>query len=91
MPARAIAALSGGLDSAVLAYLLRDEGWALHLLSFDYGQRHRRELEHAAGLAAGLGVPHDMVDLRSAGALLSGSALTDQSVEVPDGHYTDDA
>ena len=36
-------------------------------------------------------MPHDVVDLRSAGALLSGSALTDATVDVPDGHYTDES
>jgi 7-cyano-7-deazaguanine synthase len=83
-----VAVVSGGLDSAVLAHHLRDEGWALRLVSFDYGQRHRVELEHAAAMAAGMGVSHDVVDLRGVGALLSGSALTDDAVEVPDGHYT---
>ena len=86
-----VAVVSGGLDSAVLAHVLRADGWELRLVSFDYGQRHAVELEHARALAAALGVPHDVVDLRSAGALLSGSALTDPDVEVPDGHYTDDS
>jgi 7-cyano-7-deazaguanine synthase len=78
------------LDSAVLAYHLQVDGWELRLVSFDYGQRHRVELDHAATLAAGLDVPHDVVDLRSVGALLSGSALTDDTVDVPDGHYADE-
>ena len=86
-----VAVVSGGLDSAVLAHHLRREGWALRLLSFDYGQRHAVELDHARSLAAAMGAPHDVVDLRPAGALLSGSALTDPDVEVPDGHYTDDS
>ena len=83
-----VAVVSGGLDSAVLAHHLRDEGWSLRLVSFDYGQRHRVELDHATAMAAAMGVDHDVVDLRSVGALLSGSALTDDAVEVPDGHYT---
>lgn len=88
---RVVAVVSGGLDSAVLAHHLRADGWELRLLSFDYGQRHAVELEHAGSLAASLSAPHDVVDLRSAGALLSGSALTDPDVEVPDGHYTDES
>lgn len=87
----AVAVVSGGLDSAVLAHHLRSEGWHLRLLSFDYGQRHVREIDHARRLAASLGAAHDVVDLRSAGALLTGSALTDDAVDVPDGHYTDDS
>lgn len=85
----AVAVASGGLDSAVLAYHLRDMGWRLRLLSFDYGQRHARELACARRLAQHLAVAHDVVDLRAVGALLGGSALTDEAVPVPDGHYTD--
>jgi 7-cyano-7-deazaguanine synthase len=84
-----VAVISGGLDSAVLAHHLRADGWNLRLVSFDYGQRHAVELDHARGLAARLGARHDVVDLRSAGALLTGSALTDDAVEVPEGHYSD--
>ena len=87
----AVAVVSGGLDSAVLAHHLRNHGWELRLLSFDYGQRHAKELDCAAVLAAGLGARHDVVDLRSVGRLLTGSALTDGSVDVPDGHYTDES
>jgi 7-cyano-7-deazaguanine synthase len=87
----AVTVVSGGLDSTVLAYHLRADCWDLRLLSFDYGQRHACELEFARLLAAGLGARHDIVDLRSAGTLLTGSALTDEVVEVPEGHYTDDS
>jgi 7-cyano-7-deazaguanine synthase len=59
------------------------------LLSFDYGQRHVKEVEHAAACAARLGVPHRVVDIRQIGAALSGSALTDD-VAVPDGHYAEE-
>jgi 7-cyano-7-deazaguanine synthase len=86
-----VAVVSGGLDSAVLAHHLDADGWALRLVSFDYGQRHRVELEHATAMASGLGAPHDVVDLRSVGALLSGSALTDDAVDVPEGHYTEES
>jgi 7-cyano-7-deazaguanine synthase len=87
----AVATVSGGLDSVTLAHLLADEGHDLVLVSFDYGQRHVRELELAAACATCLGAPHHVVDLRSAGALLGGSALTDADVGVPDGHYTDES
>jgi 7-cyano-7-deazaguanine synthase len=83
--------VSGGLDSAVLAHHLRADGWGLRLVSFDYGQRHVKELDHARRLGAALDARHDVVDLRSAGALLAGSALTDADVDVPDGHYTDES
>ena len=48
MESKAIAIVSGGLDSVTLAYLLHTEGYHLHLLSFDYGQRHKKELAFAS-------------------------------------------
>ncbi len=79
---------SGGLDSVVLAHVLADQGALARLTSFDYGQRHCKELDFAADCAQRLGVPHHIIDLRSVGAALSGSALTD-AVDVPDGHYAE--
>ncbi|MBV7674202.1 7-cyano-7-deazaguanine synthase QueC [Streptomyces halstedii] len=86
-PRHAVLIFSGGLDSAVTAYKLRDEGVTLSLLSFNYGQRHVKELAQAAVLADRLGVVHDIVDLTSLSRLLTGSALTDPAIEVPHGHY----
>ncbi|HSH80091.1 MAG TPA: 7-cyano-7-deazaguanine synthase QueC [Herpetosiphonaceae bacterium] len=84
---KAIAIVSGGLDSVTLAYVLRSEGYHLHLLSFDYGQRHSKELEFAALCARRLQAEHTVVDLSGLGALLKGSALTEEGIEVPEGHY----
>lgn len=86
-PRHAVLIFSGGLDSAVTAYKLRDEGVTVSLLSFNYGQRHVKELAHAANLADQLGVSHDIVDLTSLGRILGGSALTDPAIAVPHGHY----
>lgn len=83
---KAIAIISGGLDSVTLAYLLRSRGYDLHLLSFDYGQRHRKELGYAERCAKRLVAEWDLIDLSSIHKLLSGSALTDD-IQVPDGHY----
>ncbi|WP_240489832.1 7-cyano-7-deazaguanine synthase QueC [Actinomadura atramentaria] len=82
-----MAVVSGGLDSTVLAHWLAAHAARLTLLSADYGQRHRKELEFARGVAEDLAVPHCVVDLTSVGRLLTGSALTDPSVAVPDGRY----
>lgn len=81
--------LSGGLDSTVLGYRLRADGTRLTMLSFDYGQRHRRELEYARRTAVKLTGVHRVVDLSAISGLLAGSSLTDAAVEVPDGHYSD--
>ncbi len=84
-----VTTVSGGLDSVTLAHSLAADGTTLLVLSFDYGQRHAKELELAARCADRLHAEHHVVDLRSVGALLTGSALTDATVEVPEGHYTD--
>jgi 7-cyano-7-deazaguanine synthase len=81
---KTVAVVSGGLDSVTMAYQLQAQGHTLHLLSMDYGQRHLVEHEFAAKAAQKLGVPHDVVDLRPVGNLMSGSSLTDRSVDVPD-------
>jgi 7-cyano-7-deazaguanine synthase len=91
---KVVAIYSGGMDSSALAYMLADTVGELHLVSFDYGQRHRKELKSAAKLASllaerptGAYVRHDIVNLKSITSLLEGSALTDATVDVPDGHY----
>jgi len=85
--AKAIAIVSGGMDSVTLAYLLHSEGYGLHLLSIDYGQRHRKELEYARLCAQRLNAEYNVVDLSGINVLLKGSALTDNTIEVPEGHY----
>lgn len=82
---------SGGLDSVTLAYKIHnDSNRKLHsLISFDYGQRHKKELDFAAQCAQKLGVAHHIIDLTAVGAFLTGSALTDD-IDVPEGHYTEE-
>jgi 7-cyano-7-deazaguanine synthase len=91
VPQSAVVLFSGGLDSTTLLYHLAAGGSRVRLLSFDYGQSHRRELDAAAQVAAGLGLAHQVVDLRPVGALLTGSALTEPGTEIPDGHYTEES
>jgi len=80
-PTPAVVLLSGGLDSATCLAAARDEGFAAHALAFDYGQRHRCELDAARRVAAQLGAASFRVvnlGLREVG----GSALT-ADLEVP--------
>jgi len=72
---RAIVLLSGGLDSATTAAIARGEGYDLFALSFDYGQRHRFELEAARRVAAAIGVCEHRV-MKIDLAQFGGSALT---------------
>lgn len=83
---KAVAIVSGGMDSVTLAYLLDAEGYELHLLAFNYGQRHKKELQFAEMAAKALKAEFDIVNLSNLGKLLKGSALTDD-IAVPDGHY----
>lgn len=87
MRPKAVVLLSGGLDSTTLFYRLAQEGYDLHAVSCDYGQRHRKEIEFARRTAERLGAKHDVVDLTSITHLLATSALTNPSIEVPEGHY----
>ncbi len=80
---------SGGLDSVTLAHKLAAENHALHLVSFDYGQRHKKELDCACACAERLAAPYNLVDIATVGNLLSGSVLTDDG-EVPEGHYAEE-
>lgn len=79
---KAVVLLSGGLDSAtVLAQAIAD-GYACYSMSFDYGQRHRAELQAAERVARQLGViEHKVIGLNLNG--MGGSALTDADIEVP--------
>lgn len=84
----AVVLLSGGLDSMVAAGLAREQGYAIHALTIDYNQRHRREIEAARTIAAELGAVRHVIlplDLRQFG----GSALTSE-IAVPKGGLGDD-
>ena len=81
---KAVVILSGGLDSTTCMGMAKAEGYELYPITFDYGQRHRIELEHAKQVAAHYGVSgrHKVIKLdflRDFG----GSALTDDAIEVP--------
>ena len=79
---------SGGMDSFTLLHRALNAGHRVHALSFDYGQRHRRELDCARQVCQRHELPHQVVDIRALRQLMAGSALTD-SQPVPEGHYTD--
>jgi 7-cyano-7-deazaguanine synthase len=80
---RAVVLLSGGLDSTTAAAWAKAEGYDLYALSFDYGQRHKRELASARKVAKALGAKDHKV-LRLPIGELGHSALTDRSIAVPD-------
>lgn len=79
--------MSGGLDSAVALYLARSRGFEVYALSFDYGQRHNREVQAAMAIAEKAGVAaHQTITLKL--DQWGGSSLTDQSMELENGDVT---
>ncbi|WAJ36264.1 7-cyano-7-deazaguanine synthase QueC [Pseudomonas sp. GOM7] len=80
---KAVILLSGGLDSATVVAMAKAEGYTCYSMSFDYGQRHRAELQAAERVARQLGViEHKVIGLNLNG--IGGSALTDASIAVPE-------
>ena len=82
-PPRAVVLLSGGLDSATVLAIAHRQGYECHAIAFDYGQRHRAELDASLQQAKALGAKtHRVVhvDMNQFG----GSALTDFSIDVPE-------
>lgn len=80
---KAVILLSGGLDSATVVAMAKADGYDCYTMSFDYGQRHRAELQAAERVARQQGViEHKVIGLNLNG--IGGSSLTDSSIEVPE-------
>lgn len=86
MAEKVVVIYSGGMDSyTVLNHALR-QGFEVYALTFDYGQRHVKEIEYAQKACAELNVHHKIVDISAINSIIAGSSLTDD-IEVPEGHY----
>lgn len=83
--------LSGGMDSTTLLYYLLEKGYHVHTLTFDYGQKHNREIESARKIAKINDVPNKVVDITTITGLLQGSSLIQEDVPIPEGHYEDES
>lgn len=86
---------SGGMDSFTLMHDLMSHqnphhGWLVSAISFDYGQRHKKELVYATAECARIGMPHKVVDLSSINTLMDGCSLT-RAIPIPEGHYQEDS
>lgn len=86
---KAIIVASGGMDSATAAYQYAHRGYELHLVGFDYGQRHVKELSALMQVGGRLGAPVSIIDLKSLGEFLGRNSLTSDHT-VPDGHYREE-
>ncbi|KRT64847.1 MAG: protein, queuosine biosynthesis protein QueC [Candidatus Dadabacteria bacterium CSP1-2] len=81
---KAVVIASGGVDSSTLLYKTVNDNYETYALTFIYGQKHRREIESAKKICEGLKVHHKVIDLSVLKDVLSGSALTDSGVEIPE-------
>jgi 7-cyano-7-deazaguanine synthase len=86
MTQNAVVIFSGGMDSFTVLNKVFREGYEIHALSFDYGQRHKKELLYAANVCKSLSIHHKVVDISAINQLIGGSSLT-SDIEVPEGHY----
>lgn len=89
MPNKVVVIYSGGMDSFTVLHKAVQAGHDVYALSFNYGQRHVKELQCAAQVCQELGIKHKIVDISAINQLLAGSSLTDD-IEIPEGHYAAD-
>ena len=92
MTEKAVVVLSGGLDSSTLLHFVKGIGYEPYGISFDYGQRHSKELEFAKLQCESIGADHKIVDLSGLTDLFkeSGSSLVTKEA-VPEGHYGEES
>ena len=90
MTQKVVVIYSGGMDSFTVLNKALQQGHEVYALSFDYGQRHVKELKVAAQVCEKLGVSHKIVDISAINRLIGGSSLTDD-IEVPEGHYEEES
>jgi 7-cyano-7-deazaguanine synthase len=81
---KAVVLFSGGLDSTTALYLAKAQGYEVYALTFDYGQRHNKEIECSKNIAISLGVARHIIVKTNMDAW-GGSALTDKTIQIPEG------
>lgn len=86
----AVVIYSGGMDSYTVLHRALRDGYDVHALSFDYGQRHARELDVAREVCERLKLSHRVVDIRAIHQLIGNSALTDSGRPMPKADYAED-
>jgi len=86
MTNKVVVIYSGGMDSFTVLNRALKDGKDVYALSFDYGQRHVKELECASKVCNDLNVHHKVIDISAINQLLAGSSLTDD-IDIPEGHY----
>ncbi|NMP32422.1 7-cyano-7-deazaguanine synthase QueC [Thalassotalea sp. M1531] len=90
MTEKVVVIFSGGMDSFTVLNRAIKDGKQVYPLTFDYGQRHVKEIESAKAICKELKLTHKVIDISAINQLLSGSSLTDD-IEIPEGHYEEDS
>ncbi|WMN59731.1 7-cyano-7-deazaguanine synthase QueC [Pseudoalteromonas xiamenensis] len=90
MSEKVVVIYSGGMDSFTVLNKAVQQGYEVYALSFNYGQRHVKELNVAEDVCRNLGVNHKIVDISAINQLIGGSSLTD-NIDVPEGHYEEES
>ena len=89
MTEKAVVIYSGGMDSFTVLNKAVFEGLEVYALTFDYGQKHVKEVDFARNVCSEMGITHKIIDITAINELISGSSLT-SNIEVPEGHYADE-
>lgn len=89
MSEKAVVVYSGGMDSFTVLNTAIENGLDVYALSFNYGQKHSKELDVAAKVCQALDIPHKIVDITAINSLMANSSLTSDA-DIPEGHYEDD-
>lgn len=83
---KAVVIYSGGMDSFTILNRAHKEDLDIYALTFDYGQKHSKEIEFARNVCKELGVAHKVIDITAINQLLQSSSLTSDT-DIPEGHY----
>jgi 7-cyano-7-deazaguanine synthase len=89
MSNKAVVIYSGGMDSFTILNKAVKDGLDVYALTFDYGQKHNKELKYAANVCTELNVHHRIIDITAINQLLQSSSLT-SGADIPEGHYEAD-
>lgn len=90
MAEKVVVIYSGGMDSYTVLNRAIKDGKQVFPITFDYGQRHVKEIACAKAVCERLNVPHKVIDISAINQLLAGSSLTDD-IEIPEGHYEEES
>jgi len=90
MKEKVVVIYSGGMDSFTVLHKALEQGKDVYPLTFNYGQRHSKEIEYAADVCKELNISHKVVDISAINQLMTGSSLT-SDIDIPEGHYEEDS